>query len=126
VSFHRQIHVRSDQTPTAPGVIELAVPAGWDGPPLHHHAFDETFYVLEGELTFQLGDVLVARGPGSCVFAPGGSVHTLANLAETPARYLLVCTPGGFERRFDDEPRDVPPTTMVGPTIHQRLAAERP
>jgi uncharacterized cupin superfamily protein len=32
-------------------MIENRVPAGWAGPFLHHHAFDEAFYVLGGELT---------------------------------------------------------------------------
>ena len=103
-------------------VIEIGVPARWDGPRLHHHAaFDETFYVLDGELTFQLGDDVVTRGSGTVTFAPRGAVHTLANLAEAPARYLLVCTPGGFERVFDPAATEPPPaTTFVGPTLMSR------
>ena len=100
------------------GAIEVTVPAGWDGPPLHLHAFAETFYVLDGELTFQLGDELVTAGPGAFVFAPGGAVHTLANHSGEPARYLLVCTPGGFERRFDAAPDGpIPETTVIGPPL---------
>jgi quercetin dioxygenase-like cupin family protein len=70
--------------------------------PLHLHPNeDETFYVLEGELTFQLRDELLTARPGSIVFAPRDVPHTLANRTDAPARYLLVCTPGGFERYFD-------------------------
>jgi mannose-6-phosphate isomerase-like protein (cupin superfamily) len=117
-SFGPTILLRSEQTGDHVGVVELAVPAGWIGPPLHHHDFDEAFYVLEGEMTFQLGDERVTAGPGSLTFAPGGSHHTLANLGDRPARYLLVCTPGGFERRFDPEPRKpYPETIFVGPRI---------
>ena len=123
MSFSPTILVRGEDSPTAPGVVELRVPADWDGPPLHHHAFDELFYVLEGELTFQLGDELVAIGAGRHVFAPGGSAHTLANLSDAPARYLLVCTPAGFERRFEDGAGPTPPVEFVGPTIRQRLGA---
>jgi quercetin dioxygenase-like cupin family protein len=36
--------------------VESTLPAGAPGPPLHTHAFDEAFYVLDGELTFQLGN----------------------------------------------------------------------
>src|SRR3954452_2596445 len=97
------ILLRTETTRDALSLIELAVPAGWDGPPLHHHGFDETFYVLDGEVTFQLGDELVTRGPGELVFAPRDVVHTLANLSDGPARYLLICTPGGFERRFEPD-----------------------
>jgi quercetin dioxygenase-like cupin family protein len=117
----RQIHLRSEQSNDAVAVIELSVPGGWDGPRLHHHDFDEAFYVLEGELTFQLGEALEKRGPGTLTFAPRGSIHTLTNLSDEPARYLLVCTPGGFERRFEEGRDDYPPTTFVGPTIRERI-----
>jgi quercetin dioxygenase-like cupin family protein len=65
---------------------------------LHHHDFDEAFYMVEGQMTFQLGDEVRTAGPGELVFAPRGSIHTLANHSEAVARYVLVCTPGGFER----------------------------
>jgi quercetin dioxygenase-like cupin family protein len=119
--FEATVLLRSEQTAGAIGAVENRVPAGWEGPPLHHHAFDEAFYVLDGELEFQLGDELVTAGPGAFVFAPGGAVHTLANRSEAPARYLLLCTPAGFERRFDPEPAGpVPETTVVGPPIAGR------
>ena len=125
----------TDQSNDVVGIVELTVPLGWDGPPLHHHDFDEAFYVLEGELTFQLGEQLRAAGPGELIFAPRGAIHTLANLSERDARYVLVCTPGEFTRYFEQlgapEPagtaeassNSYPPTTVVGPTIAERLAA---
>jgi quercetin dioxygenase-like cupin family protein len=115
------------------GIVELSVPPGWDGPPLHHHDFDEAFYVLDGQLTFQLGETLRAAGRGELVFAPRGTIHTLANLAERQARYVVVCTPGQFTRYFEQlgptvstdtaTPTDkrYPETTVVGPTIPERL-----
>jgi EmrB/QacA subfamily drug resistance transporter len=64
----------------------------------------------------QSDDELATAGQGSLTFAPRGSHHTLANLSEGDARYLLICTPGGFERRFDPEPSTpYPETTVVGP-----------
>ena len=122
--------LRSEQTGDALAVTENTVPAGWGGPPLHHHDFDETFYVLDGELTFQLGDEVSRAAAGTLVFAPRGSHHTLANHGTEPARYLLVITPPGFERYFDrlsaeltgDPPppesqKPYPETTVVGPPI---------
>src|SRR5918996_5203182 len=35
-------------------LMDNVVPAGAKGPPLHHHDFDEAFYMLESEATFQL------------------------------------------------------------------------
>ena len=122
--------LRSEQTGDALAVTENTVPAGWRGPPLHHHDFDETFYVLDGELTIQLGDEISRAAAGTLVFARRGSHHTLANHGTRAARYLLVITPPGFERYFDrlsaeltgDPPpaesqKPYPETTVVGPQI---------
>jgi mannose-6-phosphate isomerase-like protein (cupin superfamily) len=110
--------LRSEETGGRLAAIEITVAAWWGGPPLHHHDFDEAFYVLAGELTFQVGDAFATAGPGALAFAPRGVHHTLANLSGAEARYLLVCTPGGFERRFDPAPSEpAPETTLVGPQI---------
>jgi quercetin dioxygenase-like cupin family protein len=127
----------TDQSNDVVGIVELSVPPGWDGPPLHHHDFDEAFYVLEGELTFQLGEQLRGAGPGELIFAPRGAIHTLANLSERQARYILVCTPGQFTRYFEQPSATVstatatgndkryPETIVVGPTIPDRLGGPR-
>jgi quercetin dioxygenase-like cupin family protein len=132
MSIDASILLRTEATQDALSLVEVTVPAGWDGPPLHHHGFDETFYVLDGELTFQLDDDVVTRAAGELMFAPRDAIHTLANLSDGPAHYLLVCTPGGFERRFDPD-RAGPVATgrpdlethMVGPTIREHLADRR-
>ena len=116
------------------GAIEVSLPPAWDGPPLHHHDFDEAFYVLDGELTLVVGDEVLTARPGTLAFAPRGSHHTVANVADAPARYLLICTPGGFERMFArlearaagvepsaDAMRPFPETTVVGPTVFEQL-----
>src|SRR5215831_12328368 len=92
-----KVLLRSEESDGHAAVVELT---GGGRPPLHRHEFDETFYVLEGELTFQLGDDLVTRGAGELAFAPRGVAHTYANLSGAPARVLLVITPAGFERYF--------------------------
>src|ERR671912_2955679 len=44
--------------------------------PLHvHHREDEGFWVLEGELTFDVGEETIKAGPGSFVFGPKGIPH---------------------------------------------------
>jgi quercetin dioxygenase-like cupin family protein len=81
-------------------VIEVTSGPGFAGPPLHRHGFDEAFYVIEGELTFQVRDEVFTRAAGELAFAPRGVAHTYANHSEAPARALIVCTPAGFERYF--------------------------
>lgn len=140
-SFRPKVLLRSEETQGNVSVIANVVPPRWDGPPLHHHAFDESFYVLDGELTFQLGDELATAGPGAFVLAPAGAHHTLANLNTDSASYLLICTPAGFERYFakvEAEQAGVgapawalepaPPVSRVGPQIVERddLGAARP
>lgn len=62
--------------------------------PLHvHHADDEAWYVLQGELGFRLGDRDVIARAGSGVLAPRGTPHTYWNAGAEEARYLLIMTP---------------------------------
>jgi quercetin dioxygenase-like cupin family protein len=131
--FDPTVLLRAEESGGAVSMIDIRVPAGWAGPPLHHHEFDEALYVIDGELTFQLGDELVTATSGQLVFAGGGAHHTLANLSDAEARYLLVCTPAGFERYFDRtaaeragvEPpasalEPYPETIVVGPRIGEQ------
>ena len=122
--------LRSEQTGGQLSVTEIAVPPHSAGPPLHTHDFDEAFYMLEGELIFQVEDTLATKGAGELSFAPRNVAHTLANHSATPARYVLVCTPAGFERQWARlaaeqagvEPPEwalqpIPEVTVVGPPI---------
>lgn len=69
-------------------------------PALHvHHTSDETFFVLEGNLRFMVGDRIIDAPAGSTVFAPRGVPHTFRVKSEY-ARAITVCTPAGFEEWF--------------------------
>jgi quercetin dioxygenase-like cupin family protein len=91
-SFTTEVLLRSEQAGDRISVIENTLPAAFEGPPLHTHDFDETFYVLDGELTLQLEDELTTARRGDLVFAPRGVPHTLANLSGADVSYLLVST----------------------------------
>ena len=70
-----------------------------DAPPLHvHEDADETYYVLEGEYTFFVGDESIRASVGRTVFAPRRIPHTYR--AESAARHLWVISPAGFEAFF--------------------------
>jgi quercetin dioxygenase-like cupin family protein len=122
--------LRSEETGGHVSVTEIVVPPHSAGPPLHTHDFDEAFCVLEGELIFQIDEALVAKGAGELSFAARNVAHTLANHGEAPARYLLVCTPAGFERHWARLAAEaaglkpppwalqpIPEVTVVGPPI---------
>jgi quercetin dioxygenase-like cupin family protein len=125
MSFSTQVLLRSEESGGHVAIVENRIGPHWGGPPLHKHDFDEAFYVLEGELTFQVGDQVVVKRAGEFAFAPRNVVHTLANHSDAAARYVLVITPAGFERYFarmsDDPPewasQDFPETIVVGGQI---------
>src|SRR5919201_4184703 len=97
-AFDALVRLRSEQTGGHGSVIEITVHAGWPGPPLHVHDFDEAFYVLEGELSFQVEQEVLTKTAGELAFVARGAPHMLANRSGASARYLLICTPAGFER----------------------------
>lgn len=97
-----RVRLSSEDSGGEVGLVEMVMAAGSGGPPLHvHPTHGEGFYVLAGELTFQVGDEIVTGGPGTWVFAPRDTPHTLANLGDQDGRLLCVFAPGGFERRFE-------------------------
>lgn len=98
--IRNKVLFRTEDSSGAVSIVEDTMPAGAPGPPLHRHGFDEAFDVLDGELTFRVRDQLSKAHAGELIFAPRGVPHTLANLTNTPARFLLVTTPAGFEREF--------------------------
>jgi quercetin dioxygenase-like cupin family protein len=99
----------AEQTNGAFGLIEHVLPAG-DASPWHvHHAEDEAFYVIEGELTFRCGDQTVRAGPGTFVYGPREIPHGFCVEGDQPARLLLLCAPGGFERFIIDMSEPAPP-----------------
>ena len=59
------------------------------GPRLHRHAYDETWVVQEGNITFQLGDSSFQAGPGDVAIIPPGAPHKFTN--DGPGRSRLVC-----------------------------------
>ena len=72
----------------------LTVPGG--GPPPHiHHFEDESFYILEGTATFQVGGQTIHAKPGDFIHIPRGTVHSLKNEGKVPARALIITSPAG-------------------------------
>lgn len=90
----------SDDTPRFNlAVIEIGPHR--EGPPAHAHTDeDDSFYVLEGELTFLLRDGELSAGPGTFVLVPPGVEHTFANRGDVPVRMVNVHAPAGFDRRL--------------------------
>ena len=70
---------------------------------VHVHAVqEETFYVLEGECEWQIGEERVKAGPGTYVFIPPGVPHSIGNASGSPARMLMTVSPPGHEHYFEE------------------------
>jgi quercetin dioxygenase-like cupin family protein len=111
--------------------MEALVPTGGGPPPHIHRNEDETFYVLEGEVTFRLGDDTVVAGAGDFVNIPRDTVHCFRNDGSEPARIVLTFTPAGIEKFFEEtleralDPMQPPPDNIEEVTARYDSAAPR-
>ena len=84
-------------------LVEAVVPPGLGAPPNHHAGETESFYVLDGEVEFRIGEETVLAGAGRHVPIPDGAVHAFAARGELPARVLILNAPGTMHERFFTE-----------------------
>jgi mannose-6-phosphate isomerase-like protein (cupin superfamily) len=71
------------------------------GPALHMHLRqEEWFYLMEGEVAFQVGEQRLALHPGESVLAPRLVPHTFSPVGETPARMLIAFCPAGMMEQY--------------------------
>jgi quercetin dioxygenase-like cupin family protein len=77
-------------------IVEVTEAPGAEAPLHVHHREDEGFWILEGEITFEVGDATIEAGTGDWVFGPRGIPHRYT-VGEAGCRMLFIMTPGGFE-----------------------------
>ena len=87
-----------EQTGGAYCLAEATVPPGGGPPPHYHTREEESFYVLEGEITFTVDGRTVIGTPGAFVQIPRNTPHAFRNASDQPARMLILCTPAGFDK----------------------------
>ena len=122
--------VTGDESDGSYFAMEALVPQGGGPPPHIHRNEDETFYVLEGQCTFRLGDDTIIAGAGDFVNVPRGIVHCFRNDGAHPARLILTFTPAGIERFFEETlelatDRTEPPPDNIA-AVAARYAAAAP
>jgi mannose-6-phosphate isomerase-like protein (cupin superfamily) len=80
--------------------LEALIPPG-GGPPLHVHSREEeSFFILEGEVTFQLGEETLVATTGMFANVPIGLKHCFQNKSNRQARMLITVAPAGLEEMF--------------------------
>lgn len=90
--FTRQTYVDQAQGSVHMGVGICSLAAG-GAIDQHLHAFEESFYVLEGQLAVQIGELAFLLGPGDYGLIPTGTAHAWRNSAGAPARWLEMQAP---------------------------------
>jgi mannose-6-phosphate isomerase-like protein (cupin superfamily) len=112
------IKATAEQTGGQYALVEILAPEG-EGVLHVHHFEDEGFYILEGELTFYVGDQTIKAQPGSFLFGPKDVPHAFT-VDRGPARLLFVLSPAGMEGAIREmgEPareRTIPPQPDAPP-----------
>ena len=77
-------------------IIEITEPPGAQAPLHVHHREDEGFWILEGDVTFEVGDTTIEAHAGDYAFGPRDIPHRYS-VGEAGCRMLFIMTPGGFE-----------------------------
>jgi mannose-6-phosphate isomerase-like protein (cupin superfamily) len=102
-SIHVVVQEDGTQTRGTFGLAEFEVPPHAPTPPPHiHHAHEEGFYILEGELEFLAGTQTLRAAQGTFVMVPIGTLHTFSNPTEKPARFLNTFTPPRYLGYFEE------------------------
>jgi len=95
--------IATDQnTAGAFGVTEAVIKHGSEPPRHIHHFQAEGFYVLDGEMVFQVAGQTYSAGTGDFIFLPRGIAHAYRVNGDGTARVLIFSGPPGLERFFAD------------------------
>jgi quercetin dioxygenase-like cupin family protein len=109
-------------------IVEVLEPQGAQAPLHLHRKEDEAFYILEGEMTFRIGEETIKARPGSFVFGPRDVPHTYT-VDSGPARLLFLLSPAGFEGFIEDISKPakeltLPPSESESPSDEEETADE--
>jgi quercetin dioxygenase-like cupin family protein len=82
--------------------VEFTAAPGFDTGLHVHQRLEETFYVLEGEFEFRAAGETIRAPVGACMFVPRQVPHAFANRTAGHSKLLLVMSPPGHDRYFDE------------------------
>lgn len=127
-----RILITGEQTGGAFAVIDMLVPPGGGPGPHAHPDFQESFYVLAGEVEVKTEERTYVAQQGGFVSIPkGGMIHQFKNQSDATAHLLCLVVPAGLETLFQEIGQPVPFGNFQPPDLspenRQRLkdAAEK-
>lgn len=109
------VKVSSDDTNGEWSVFEIVDTEG-NGAPLHSHPWDETFYILEGELEIRMGNRTISAPRGAVTHIPANTPHGF-RIASSKAQALIMISPGTAEAFY----RDMGEATATLPPDMERI-----
>lgn len=103
-------HVTVLASGKATGGYEIFLQRGPEGsgPPPHDHPWDESFYVVAGEIEFGIGDDARLATPGTLVHLPAGTVHWF-RFGRGGGEMISMTSRLGASEMFADMAREVAP-----------------
>lgn len=97
-----RIIVSTAQTDGEYAIIEMNVPPGGGPNPHRHRDFEETFFILEGEVEFtSLAGTKTARAGDLVRIPKNGEVHCFKNTSAVAAKLLCTVVPAGLDEFFE-------------------------
>lgn len=93
------------------------------GPPAHRHDWDEAYYILKGEVDFEIDGERVRSAAGDFNYLPRNTVHGFKGASAEPARVLIFAAPAHgseFFRELNEEVRSLPEDGSKIPGIGAR------
>lgn len=116
------IKARTADTKGSLAVLEFLHEPGAETPLHVHFREDELWYVIEGEYRCKVGREIFRLSTGGVALGPRGVPHCFQNLSETTGRMLVIWTPSGMERFFEQYAELMP--GPVSPEQMDALASE--
>src|SRR5215207_2431337 len=104
-------------------IIEVTEPPGAEAPLHVHHRDDEAFWVLDGEVTFEVGDATIEARAGDYVFEPRDIPHRFT-VGDQGCRMLFILVPGGIEDVITATSEPAPSRTLPPPPEAEPTAEE--
>lgn len=117
-------------TEEAYALCEIVVAPQGGTPPHRHSHENESFYVQDGEIEFQLGDRTLVATAGTFLHSPKGQLHQFTNTTAVPAKMLVWVTPAGFEKFMAEVGRavdgSIAPAPPLSPADLDKILATAP
>jgi quercetin dioxygenase-like cupin family protein len=96
------LRINGDNTGGTYAAMDIELAPGASASLHVHHNEDESFAVVAGTITFQLGERTEHTTAGSLIFVPRGLRHAFLNAGVEVARALIIVTPAGLEHYFEE------------------------